>query len=163
VSARQELAALRLVGQSSHAASVTAQACSGDVRVRRETAGLDDQRQRDAERGPAQRRCRFEAEGAASPGNHPGSETAPSGQTEPPTESTTALPLFMRSSTMGARRPGGRDRGVSEAIEPGGRAARFLLLVEWLTSDDAFGDLCCAQNYVAHGFWIANDIRLLAC
>ena len=44
------------------------------------SAAMDDQRKRNT-RGQAQRRCRFEAEGAASATTNPGSETAPSGQT----------------------------------------------------------------------------------
>ena len=42
------------------------------IRTRLDQRSMDDQQQRDAERGHAQRRCRFEAEGATSGGNTPG-------------------------------------------------------------------------------------------
>ena len=48
----------------------------GEASVIDRTAPMDDQRQRDAECGNAQRRCRFEAEGAASAATSPGSELA---------------------------------------------------------------------------------------
>ena len=53
------------------------------IRTRLDQRSMDDQRQRDAERGHAQRRCRFEAKGAASTATSAGLETAPSGHRQP--------------------------------------------------------------------------------
>ena len=78
------------------------------IRTRLDTRSMDDQRQREAERGHAQRRCRFEAEGAPSAATNPGSETAPSRQERPGDRVTPTWLLSVPASN--AERAGSRTQ-----------------------------------------------------